>query len=198
MEESFTQTSLFIWVIIPLLIFLARVIDVTLQTIRIAAISRGIRWLAPLVGFFEVLIWLLAISQIMKSVSHPLAYIAYAAGFATGTIIGQILERRLSLGTVLLRVITSTPSGELRRRLRKLNFGFTSVPGQGASGPVEIIFTVIRRQHLQQVQALVRETQPDAFYSFEEVAGTRETVYPLPIRSARDPFHPLRFFSMRK
>ena len=86
----------------------------------------------------------------------------------------------------------------MRRRLRKLNFGFTSVPGQGAAGPVEIIFTVIRRQHLQQVQALVRETQPDAFYSFEEVAGTRETVYPLPIPSARDPSFPLRFFSKRK
>lgn len=198
MEQSFTQTFLFIWVILPLLIFLARVIDVTLQTIRISAISRGIRWLAPLVGFFEVLIWLLAISQIMKTVFHPVAYIAYAAGFATGTAIGQSLERRLSLGIVLLRIITSTPSQELRRRLRELNFGFTSVPGQGASGPVEIVFTVIRRQHLQKVQALVREIQPDAFYSFEEVAGTRKSIYPAPIHSNRDPFRPLRFFSKRK
>ncbi len=107
MEQSFTQSILFIWVIVPLLIFLARVIDVTLQTIRIVSISRGIRWLAPLVGFFEVLIWLLAISQIMKRVSNPVAYIAYAAGFATGTAIGQSIERRLSLGTVMLRVITA-------------------------------------------------------------------------------------------
>ena len=196
MEQSFAQSFLFIWIILPLLIFLARVVDVSLQTIRIASISRGIRWLAPLVGFFEVLIWLLAIGQIMKTVSHPVAYIAYAAGFATGTAIGQTLERRLSLGMVLLRIITASPSYELRRKLHALNFGFTSLPGQGAEGPVEIIFTVIRRQHLQQVQALVRETMPDAFYSFEEVAGARETVYPL--RSERDPFRPLRLFSKSK
>lgn len=198
MEQPFTQSFLFIWVILPLLIFLARIVDVSLQTIRIVSISRGIRWLAPLVGFFEVLIWLLAIGQIMKTVSHPVAYIAYAAGFATGTAIGQSLERRLTLGMVLLRIITTTPSHNLRRQLRALNFGFTSVPGQGAEGPVEIVFTVIRRQHLRQVQALVRETLPDAFYSVEEVAGARETVYPAPIRSERDPFHPLRFFSKRK
>jgi uncharacterized protein YebE (UPF0316 family) len=96
MEQPFSQSFLFIWVILPALIFLARIVDVSLQTIRIISISRGIRWLAPLVGFFEVLIWLLAIGQIMKTVSHPVAYIAYAAGFATGTAIGQSLERRLT------------------------------------------------------------------------------------------------------
>jgi len=198
MEQPFTQSFLFIWVILPLLIFLARIVDVSLQTIRIVSISRGIRWLAPLVGFFEVLIWLLAIGQIMKTVSHPVAYIAYAAGFSVGTAIGQSLERWLSLGVVLLRIITPSPSQTLREKLHALNFGFTSLPGQGAEGPVEIVFTVIRRQHLQQVQALVRETLPDAFYSVEEVAGARETVYPAPIRSARDPFRPLRLFSKRK
>ena len=146
------QSVLFIWVIVPLLIFLARIVDVSLQTIRIVSISRGIRWLAPLVGFFEVLIWLLAIGQIMKKVSHPVAYIAYAAGFAAGTAIGQSIERRLSLGTVLVRVITPSSSQEFRRRLRELKFGFTHVPARGAEGPVEIVFTVIRRQHLRQVQ----------------------------------------------
>ena len=198
MEQPFTQSFLFIWVILPLLIFLARIVDVSLQTIRIVSISRGIRWLAPLVGFFEVLIWLLAIGQIMKTVSHPVAYIAYAAGFATGTAIGQSIEHRLSLGVVLLRIITPSPSQVLREKLHALNFGFTSLPGQGAAGPVEIVFTVIRRQHLQQVQALVRETLPDAFYSFEEVAGARETVYPVPVRSERDPFRFLRFFTKSK
>jgi uncharacterized protein YebE (UPF0316 family) len=198
MDQPFTQSFLFIWVILPALIFLARVVDVSLQTIRIVSISRGIRWLAPLVGFFEVLIWLLAIGQIMKTVSHPVAYFAYAAGFATGTAIGQSLERRLSLGMVLLRIITSSPSHGLRQKLQALNFGFTSLPGQGAEGPVEIVFTVIRRQHLQQVQAIVRETLPEAFYTVEEVASAREAVYPVPVRSDRDPFRLLRLFSKRK
>lgn len=198
MELPFTQTSLFIWVIVPLLIFLARIVDVSLQTIRIVSISRGIRWLAPLVGFFEVLIWLLAIGQIMKKVSHPVAYIAYAAGFAAGTAIGQSIERRLSLGMVLVRVITPSSSQAFRRRLRELKFGFTHVPAQGAEGPVELVFTVIRRQHLGQVQELVREVMPDAFYSVEEVAGARETVYPAPLRPQRDPASPFRLFSKRK
>jgi uncharacterized protein YebE (UPF0316 family) len=198
MEQPFTQSSLFIWVIVPLLIFLARIVDVSLQTIRIVSISRGIRWLAPLVGFFEVLIWLLAIGQIMKRVSHPVAYIAYAAGFATGTAIGQVIEHRLSLGMVLVRVITSTTSREFRRRLSELKFGFTHVPAQGAEGPVEIVFTVIRRQHLRQIQELVIAILPDAFYSVEEVAGARETVYPTPLRPQRDPAFPFRLFSKRK
>jgi len=192
------QSGLFIWVIVPLLIFLARIVDVSLQTIRIVSISRGIRWLAPLVGFFEVLIWLLAIGQIMKKVSHPVAYIAYAAGFAAGTAIGQSIERRLSLGTVLVRVITPTSSQEFRQRLRELKFGFTHVPARGAEGPVEIVFTVIRRQHLRQVRDLVSEVMPDAFYSVEEVAGGRETIYPAPRRPTRDPVLPFRLFSKRK
>jgi uncharacterized protein YebE (UPF0316 family) len=198
MEQPFSQSFIFIWVILPLLIFLARIVDVSLQTIRIVSISRGIRWLAPLVGFFEVLIWLLAIGQIMKTVSHPVAYVAYAAGFATGTAIGQVIERRLSLGMVLVRIITPSSSDELRRRLRQLKFGFTHVPAQGSEGPVEIVFTVIRRQHLQQVRSLVGEVLPDAFYSVEEVAGARATVYPAPLRSARGTLRPLRLFSKRK
>jgi uncharacterized protein YebE (UPF0316 family) len=196
MEQPFSQSFLFIWIILPALIFLARIVDVSLQTIRIISISRGIRWLAPLVGFFEVLIWLLAIGQIMKTVSHPVAYIAYAAGFATGTAIGQVLERRLTLGMVIVRVITPSDGPELCQRLHALGFGFTAVPGRGAEGPVETIFTVVRRQHLQRVLAEVRATLPDAFYSVEEVTSARETVYP--VGAKRDPFRPLRLFSKSK
>jgi uncharacterized protein YebE (UPF0316 family) len=196
MGQPFSQSFLFIWVIVPLLIFLARIMDVSLQTIRIVSISRGIRWLAPLVGFFEVLIWLMAIGQIMKNVSHPVAYIAYAAGFATGTAIGQSLERRLTLGMVIVRIITPADGHGLCQKLRDLGFGFTAVPGRGSEGPVEIILTVVRRQYLRQVLALVRATLPDAFYSIEEVASARETLYP--IASKRDPFRPLRLFSKSK
>ncbi|HSQ34627.1 MAG TPA: DUF5698 domain-containing protein [Candidatus Binatia bacterium] len=196
MEPSFSQSFWFIWVIMPLLIFLARIVDVSLQTIRIISISRGIRWLAPLVGFFEVLIWLLAIGQIMKNISHPVAYIAYAAGFATGTAIGQVLERKLSLGMVIVRVITPANGTELCQQFHQLGFGFTAVPGHGAAGPVEVIFTVVRRQHLQRLLAVIRESLPDAFYSIEEVSSARETVYP--VIAKRDTFRFFRFFSKSK
>lgn len=197
MDQPFSQSFLFVWVILPLLIFLARIVDVSLQTIRIVSISRGARRLAPLVGFFEVLVWLLAIGQIMKRVSHPVAYIAYAGGFAAGTAIGQAIERRLTLGMVLVRVITPAGSGEFRRRLHDLRFGFTLVPAQGAEGPVELVFTVIRRQHLPQVRELVRETLPGAFFTVEEVSGASDRVYPA-LRSRRDPVFPFRLFSARK
>ena len=196
MEQPFSQSVLFIWVIVPALIFLARIVDVSLQTIRIISISRGIRWLAPLVGFFEVLIWLLAIGQIMKNVSHPVAYIAYAAGFAAGTAIGQTLEHRLTLGTVIVRIITPADGAALGLKLREQGFGFTAITGHGAAGPVEVILTVVRRQHLRSILNMVRETVPDAFYSVEEVASARETVYP--VSSKRDPFRPFRLFSKRK
>jgi len=196
MEPSFSQSFWFIWVILPALIFLARIVDVSLQTIRIISISRGIRWLAPLVGFFEVLIWLLAIGQIMKTISHPVAYIAYAAGFATGTAIGQVLERRLTLGMVIVRVITPNDGPGLCQKLHEQGFGFTAVPGHGSAGPVEVIFTVVRRQYLHQVLSVIRETLPDAFYSIEEVTSARETVYPLIAK--RDPFRAFRFFSKSK
>jgi uncharacterized protein YebE (UPF0316 family) len=196
MEQPFSQSFLFIWILLPALIFLARIVDVSLQTIRIISISRGIRWLAPLVGFFEVLIWLLAIGQIMKTVSHPVAYIAYAAGFATGTAIGQRLERRLTLGMVLVRIITPNNGPELCQKLHAQGFGFTAVPGRGAEGPVETIFTVVRRQYLQHVLSLVHATLPNAFYSIEEVVSTSATVYP--VVAKRDPFRLFRLFSKSK
>lgn len=182
MTESFFNSDFFGWVVVPLLIFLARILDVSLQTIRIIAISRNIRWLAPLVGFFEVFIWLVAIGQIMKNYSHILTYVAYSAGFATGTFIGMIITEKLSLGMVLVRIISSNGAAELKSRLREKQFGFTSLPGQGAEGPVEILFTVVRRQKLDMVFEVIKTTSPKAFFTVEEVAQTRAGLYPLPAK----------------
>ena len=94
------------WMLLPFLIFAARVLDVSLGTVRVIFVSRGLKYLAPLVGFFEILIWLLAIGQIMKNLSNPACYIAYAAGFAMGNFVGICVAERLSLGVVLIRVVT--------------------------------------------------------------------------------------------
>jgi hypothetical protein len=105
MEDFFYHTfglspALFNWLILPLLIFLARISDVTLSTIRIVFVMSGRRNLAPVLGFFESLIWLIAISQIIKNISSPLSYVAYAGGFATGTYVGMFIEEKLALGKV--------------------------------------------------------------------------------------------------
>jgi len=180
MNDAFFQSTLFSWVIVPLLIFIARILDVSLQTIRIIAISRNIRWLAPIVGFFEVFIWLVAIGQIMKNYSHILTYVAYASGFATGTYIGMLITEKMSLGMVLIRIISSNGTSELKAQLRTHQFGYTTIPGQGAEGPVEILFTVVKRHKLELILNVIKAVAPKAFYSVEEVAQARSMLYPLP------------------
>jgi uncharacterized protein YebE (UPF0316 family) len=103
------------WVILPALIFVARVCDVTLGTLRIIFLSRGRRKLAPLLGFFEVLIWIVVIGQLVQHLHSVTAYLCYAGGFAAGNFVGMWLEERLALGTFLLRVIIPE-DGETRQR----------------------------------------------------------------------------------
>jgi uncharacterized protein YebE (UPF0316 family) len=86
------QIDIYAWVLLPLMIFFARVCDVSLGTVRIIFISKGIRYLAPFVGFFEILIWLLAISQIIQNLTNRYYYIFYAGGFACGTFAGIIID----------------------------------------------------------------------------------------------------------
>ena len=105
--------------LLPLLIVVARIIDVTLGTMRVIFITRGYKLLASLVGFFEVLIWLIAIGQIMKNLTNPVCYLAYAGGFAAGNYIGIYVSEKLSLGTVAVRLLTSKDAQPLIESLKK-------------------------------------------------------------------------------
>ena len=166
---DFADFDWFRWVVLPLLIFLARVCDVSLQTMRIIFISKGRRVLAPLLGFFEVLIWLVAITQIMKNLTNPFYYLAYGAGFAMGTYVGLRIEERLAVGNVLLRVITEKDPGEIVSALRNEKHGVTCIDGEGISGKVKIVFMVLDRANLSRVIEIVRRRQPDAFYTVEDI-----------------------------
>jgi uncharacterized protein YebE (UPF0316 family) len=172
------QSDLFRWVTLPVLIFAARVVDVSLQTLRIIFVSRGLRYIAPVVGFFEVLIWLLAIGQIIHNVSHAAYYVAYAGGFAAGTLVGLLLEERLAMGLLIVRVITQEPAEPLIDALRVADFGVTVVDARGAQGPVRIIFMVIHRRNLQDVVHTLVTQKPDVFYSVEEVRQSVHGIFP--------------------
>ena len=124
-----TDSALFSWVILPLLIFFARILDQSIGTMRLIFISKGLKYIAPFLGFFEVIIWLLAVGQIMQHLDNWLSYIAYGAGFAMGNFIGIKLEERLSLGTVIIRVILTKEAPELVTSLTDQNFGLTLVDG---------------------------------------------------------------------
>lgn len=173
-----SASGIYAWLLIPLLIFLARVADVTIGTVRLIFVSRGLKYLAPVVGFFEVIIWLLALGQIMTNLTNPVCYVAYAAGFATGNFIGIHIAEKLSLGIVILRVVTRQNAQELVSSLRELDYGVTSVDGEGGSGPVKIVFTVIPRREVEKVVDIVRGFNPQAFYSIEEVGLVKKGVFP--------------------
>lgn len=167
------------WVVIPVLIFCARLLDVSIGTLRVVFIARGYRLIAPLLGFLEVLIWIIAISQVMKNLTTPMAYVAYAAGFATGNYLGLLIEERLALGQMVVRTFLQEGSTNLLRTLREENFRVTCVPGQGSRGKVDILFMIVRRKEVDRVIELIKSFNPHAFYSIEDVREVSEAQPPI-------------------
>jgi len=167
------------YILIPLLICLARVIDVTLGTLRIIFVSRGFSKLAPIVGFFEVFIWLLAIGQVMNNLTNIYNYLAYALGFALGNYIGMSVERKLSLGVVIVQVITQSDASILIEHLHDNGYGLTTSEAAGVSGPVHIIFSVINRSNLKEIVEIIKKYNPRAFYMVSDVRAVSEGPYPL-------------------
>jgi uncharacterized protein YebE (UPF0316 family) len=170
----------YVWVGLPLLIFFARVFDVTLGTLRIIFTSRGLRKLAPVLGFIETFVWILAVSSLVKHAQNLAAYFGYAGGFATGTLVGMFLENKLAIGTVTIRAIIRRDPTELTKSLLEAGFGVTTVDGQGSTGTVKIIYTTLKRQDLPVVVDIFHRTLPGAFLSVEEVRSTEQGVFPLP------------------
>jgi uncharacterized protein YebE (UPF0316 family) len=174
----FLDSSLYIWVVLPIIVFFARVTDVTLGTLRIIFISRGKRSLAPFLGFVEVFIWITVVSQIVSHAHNLLAYLAYAAGFATGAFVGMYIEDRLAIGTQIVRTIVQNNSHELVGNLHNAGYGVTCVDGEGANGPVKLIYTVVLRKYLSDVLAIIHRTHPHAFLSIEDLRSTQAGIFP--------------------
>lgn len=166
---EFFDTEIFRWVIIPLLICLARIVDVTIGTLRIIFISKGMKYLAPVMGFFEVIIWLVAIGQIMQNLSNVVNYIAYGTGFAIGNYVGIMIENKISLGFVLLRVITRRSATNLVEWLEKSGRKFTIVDARSDWGLVNIIYMPLKRKEVRDVVSKVKSFNPNAFYTIEDV-----------------------------
>lgn len=177
-DTTLFSSVLYPWVILPLLIFLARILDVSIGTVRLVFVSRGLKYLAPVAGFFEVLVWILALGQIMKNLSNPACYIGYAGGFAMGNFVGIWIAEKLSIGVVMVRVITEKEAGALIASLKEENYGVTSVDGYGTVGRVKVIFTIVPRREVQRVVELIKKFNPRAFYSVEEVGSVEKGVFP--------------------
>jgi len=168
------------WVILPLIVFLTRVTDVTLGTMRIIFLSRGRKIIAPLLGFVEVFIWITVVSQIVGNTNNNfVAYFAYAAGFAVGNYFGMVLEDKLAIGTLVVRAFLSKDSVALVKNLREKGYGVTYVDGYGANGPVHVIYTIVMRRELPEVVDIIQQTQSKAFYTVEELRSVKEGVFPV-------------------
>jgi uncharacterized protein YebE (UPF0316 family) len=176
--RQLSDSTIFSWVVLPALIFLARVCDVTIGTVRIIFIARGRKFLAPLLGFFEVSIWLLAISQIMQNIDNLVCFVAYAFGFAMGNFIGILIEEKLAMGTLIVRIILAEKDTTLKERLFDAGFGVTVIDGQGKNGAVEMLFSVIKRRDLDKFVTIIEECQANAFYSVEDAKSVNKGIFP--------------------
>ncbi len=157
------------YLFIPVLIFFLRICDVTLDTMRIIFVSKGYKAIAPVIGFFEVLIWIIAISRIFENLNNWLCYIGYAAGFATGNLVGMLLDEKLAIGNEIIRVISREDVTQLVNTLRKEGYGVTTQKAMGMQGEVGIFFMIINRKRMKHVIELINQHNPNAFYTIEDV-----------------------------
>ncbi len=178
MQEFITNmgisSDVYRYLILPLLIFIARVCDVTLSTIRIIFVMNGKRNIAPILGFFEAFIWLLAVGQIISQVDNIFAYLAYAGGFATGTYVGMYVEERLAVGMAVLRLITKDINEGMLEFLHENQFSYSLVDGTGKSGKVNVVFFVVKRENLERLVEGINEHHPNAFYTIENIRRVNE------------------------
>lgn len=180
MESFFTDTlgvssDIFSFLILPLLIFVARICDVSINTIRIIYMLGGRRLTATLLGFFEAFIWLLVIREIFKHLDNWLCYVAYPAGFACGIFVGMIIEEKIAYGKVIVRIITRKDVNQLIQYLNSQQFRFTKVEAEGPDGKENLVFTVLDRERLDDLLNKLKELIPTAFYTIEKVKAAAES-----------------------
>ena len=164
--------------VLPVLIFLARIVDVSLSTLRIIFISRDYKHISAVIGFFEVLVWLLAIGQIMQNLTNPINYIAYAGGFSSGTYVGMCIENKLKMGNRVIRIITKKKPNKLIKYLKTNGYGVTIIDAKGGSGPSKVILTMVKRKDLDHVIRIIKDFNPKAFYSIEDVKYVSKGKFP--------------------
>jgi uncharacterized protein YebE (UPF0316 family) len=164
--------------LLPLVVFVAELCVVTLCTLRIIFLSRGMKYLAPALGFFEVTIWLFAVGQVMQNLQDPGCFLGFAGGFTLGNYFGVLIEKRLALGSAVVKTVTHKDAAELVDGLRGAGYGVTSLDAEGSRGPVKMVFTVVPRRELDGVLAVVRRFDPAAFYSVDEIREVGPGIFP--------------------
>lgn len=149
-------------------IFLLRILDVSIGTVRIGMLVRGRRIIAGVLSFVESMIWLIAAAQVLGNLDAPIKFIAYAGGYATGTMLGATIERWLAVGNTLMRIVTPVSSENPSVMLHKEGYYATVLNATGRDGDVRVCFSVIPRKRVPTLLKLVNSHFPKAFVTFEE------------------------------
>ncbi|MCC6146941.1 MAG: DUF2179 domain-containing protein [Anaerolineaceae bacterium] len=156
-----------------LIIFSLRIADMALDTIRVLFVVRGRKGLVWMLGVFQALVFVLAITRVLSNLDNPVNIIGYALGFATGNYIGMLIEERLAIGHTHLTVISSSRGAAVSDALRADGFAVTEIPARGKNGMVSVLHCNVVRKDVARVEALILETDPEAFVTAEDVRPMR-------------------------
>jgi uncharacterized protein YebE (UPF0316 family) len=151
-----------------LLIFALRIVDVSLDTMRVLMAVRGKRLVAGVLGFFQAMIWIFAVGGAIRYLDSWMHILGYAAGYATGTFVGVTIEQAVAFGLSTVRIVSRHGGVEIAEALRERGYGVTEVPGFGRDGSVEIVQSVVQRAHLDEVMEIVDRFDPTAMVTVEE------------------------------
>jgi uncharacterized protein YebE (UPF0316 family) len=166
-------------------------------TMRIITASKGLKTLTTIFAFFEIVIWLVAIGQVMQNLTNIYNYIAFAAGYTIGNYVGLYVEDKLSLGVLMLRIITKKDANQLIELMKSAGYGVTRVNAEGVYGPVDVIFTVIKRKELKKALKIIKSCNPNALYTIEDIKSVSAPLFPVPQKTQKR-FLPFKFFPKRQ
>jgi len=166
---NLTQETL----LIALFIFLVRIFSTSLDTLRLIFTMRSNKILVWILGFFNSIIWVLTIALVLSDTKNLLNVFVYAAGFATGNVIGMWIEGKLAIGFAEVRVISSQWGAAILEVLRENDYAVTEIPARGKEGMVSVITTSIRRNQIKEIEKLVREVDANAFITTEDVIAVQ-------------------------
>jgi uncharacterized protein YebE (UPF0316 family) len=155
--------------LMPLIIFCLRVGDMSLDTLRVLFVVRGRKPIAWILGFFQSALWVVAITSVLSNLNNPWNVVGYAGGFATGNVVGMVIEGWLAVGHGHMRIISSRRGTAIAEAIREAGYAATELAGRGKDGMVSVINCSVRRRDIDRVRAQVIRIDPDAFLTVEEV-----------------------------
>jgi len=155
------------------LIFVLRVGDMTLDTLRVLVVMRGRKGTAWALGFFQALIFVVAIGSVLSDLDNPLNVLGYAAGFATGNVVGMLIEEKLAIGHIQLSIVSPRLGNAIAERLREEGYAITEIPARGKDGMVTLLSASVLRKHVDRVNKIIKQVDTSAFVTAEDVRPVR-------------------------